>query len=81
MKIYDVELYSENSFEIGTSIKARSRNHAVRKTIKINKKYYQCKYIQIWEPVHKGFIKIFGHGNTYLYGKKNGKKVEINGQR
>lgn len=79
MKKYIIAFYSEDSFEGETLIKARSRNHAVRKIIKINKKYYNYKYIQIYEKIHKGFIKIFGNGNKYLYGKKNGKKVIVNG--
>lgn len=81
MKKYNIELYSENGLIGEILIKAFSKNHAVRKAIKINKNYYECKYIQIWEFFEKGPVKIFGNGNKYLYGRKNGKKVNVNGQR
>lgn len=77
MKKYEVQFYSEWSY-IGMIIyKSRSNNQAIKKAIELNKKNGDNKYMQIWRIKKKNFIKIFGNGNTYLYGRKEGKKVSI----
>lgn len=77
MKTYEVQFYTECSY-VGVMIyTSRSNKQAIKNAIKLNKINGNNKYIQVWRIKKINFIKIFGNGNTYLFGKNKGKKVDI----